>query len=52
MTTAVTVSPRSAATRLTSSHNSSGIRIVRFGVAGWLGTRRTLGVGAIAPGYN
>jgi len=38
MITSVTVSPRSAATRFAASHTSSGTRMVRFGVAGWLGT--------------
>lgn len=38
--TAVTVSPLSAATRFAASHTSSGTRIVRLGVAGWLGGTR------------
>jgi hypothetical protein len=53
MMTAVTVSPRSCATRIAASHNSSGTRTVRFGVAGWFGgTGGTLGAGAIAPTYD
>lgn len=34
MITAVTVSPRSAATRLAASQSSSGMRTLRWGVAG------------------
>ena len=45
----MTFSPRSAAIRLASSQTSSGIRMVRFGVAGWLGTPATLGPGVFAP---
>lgn len=49
MMTSVNVSPRSRATLRAASQISSGIRTVRFGVAGWLGTSWTLGPGANAP---
>jgi mono/diheme cytochrome c family protein len=50
--TAVRVSPRSRATLCAACHTSSGTLMVRFGVAGWLGTEQTVGPGAIAPGVT
>lgn len=48
----MTVSPWSAAARLTASHNSSGTRTVRCGVAGWFGTAHTLPPGVHTPGES
>ena len=45
----MTVSPLSAATLLTASHRSSGMRTVLCGVAGWFGTAHTLSSGVHTP---
>lgn len=43
------VSPLSAVARFAASHNSSGTRTERVGVAGLFGTRERLGRGVYTP---